>query len=444
MKILVLLTSFLCLGASASNAVASDVNIKGNVNQTLTASDNYFLSQMPLGWTYQSNTAAALDFLMRTPDTQYLLNTSTSLYNYYGPGAAEQSLRWGNPANARFSIDHTTALDRYNLAASWTRSDIITTLLAQTGEIGTVSGGRGYLTTVGINGGVTHDVSRIDSIRWQAAASTNSSDDPSFTSYVDVNSSIAWTRQLNHWMTLTSSLNFDWFNQDDPAESQRLLWDLSGRLNIQVNRRMTVNGHIGMLFANSWQNNPGAAPVVPVPGFGLPFQPLTGAAHSLIWDAGFSYRLLKVTTLSMTFAQAIFPVITGQLQKTDSIGLSVAHTINNQSSLAFFSSVVRTVTSTTSNSQFFSAGLVYSYQLARDWRANLSYTYRQREDPTSGFVNGNTFLFGLNYSFNAMGKPGAFSAAEKERGRLRAQQAIGYVFPGYLAGGGAPAYLGAQ
>lgn len=431
MKILVLLTSFLYLGALASNAVASDVNIKGNVNQSLTASDNYFLSQNPSGWTYKSYTSGTLDFLMRTPDTQYLLNTNYSYYNYYGPGAQDTSLRWGAPASARFTIDHTTVLDRYNLAVSWTRSDIVTTLLAQTGTAGTVTSGRGFLNTYRANGGVTHDLSRIDTIRWQAAASSNSSDDPNFTSYVDVNSSIAWIRQLNHTTTLTSSLNFDWFNQDDPAQSQRLLWDLSGRLTTQVTHRLTVNGHVGMLFVNSYQNNPGAVAGV-APGFGfVPFQPLTGAGHSVVWDAGFSYRLLKATTVSMTFADVIIPVITGQLQKSESMSLSASHQINNRSRLAFFASVSRTASTTASESQFFSAGAIYSYQLARDWNATLSYTYRQREDPT-GFVNGNTFLFGLNYSFNALGKPGAFSGAERERARLRAQQAIGYVFPGYV------------
>ena len=76
--------------------------------------------------------------------------------------------------------------------------------------------------------------------------------------------------------------------------------------------------------------------------------------------------------------------------------------------------------------------MIYSYRLARDWSTNLSYTYRQREDPTSGFVNGSTFLFGLNYSFNVMGQPGAFKSADTERARLRSQQAVGYVFPGFV------------
>ena len=442
MRILVLLTSFLCLGALASKAVASDVNIRGNVNQTLTASDNYFLSKTPLGWTYQSNTNGSLDFLARTPDTQYLLNTNYSYFNYYGPGAQETTLRWGAPASARFSIDHTTLLDKYNLALSWTRTDIQTALLAQTGQFqnfGTSGGQRGFLQTFSATGGVTHDVSRIDTVRWQAAASTNQSDDPSFTSYNDFNSSLAWTRPLSPTMSFTSSLYFDWFSQDDPAQSQRLLWTLSGRLTAQVTQLFTVHGSVSELFVNSWQNNPGAAtsglPPLGIPGLGVgltPFTPLTGAGHALNWDAGFNYRLLKTTNVSMSFTEAIAPVITGQLQKSESMSLAVSHQINNASSLSLIASVSRAVTSTSPQSQFFSGGVIYSYRLAREWNANFSYTYRQREDPTSGFVNGNTFLFGLHYSFNAMGKPGAFNAADTERARLRAQQAVGYVFPGYV------------
>jgi hypothetical protein len=452
-KILVFLTSFLCLGAFASNAVAAEVNIKGSVSQTLNASDNFFLSNSPSGPTYQSYTTASLNMLARTPDTNYLLNGSWSLFNYYGPGAQDTSLRWGTPASANFAVDHTTVLDRFNLAGSWTRSDIVTTLLAQTGTAGVVPpGGRGFLDTFSITGGLARDLSRIDTIRWQAAASQNSSDDPNFTPYVDVNSSLSYIRQLNHTTSLVSSLSVDWFNQNDPAQSQRLLWNLSGFLTSQVTSRFSVNGHLGMLWVNSWQNNPGAA-VGTNPfgtpfglGFGfVPFQPLTGAAHSLIWDAGFSYSLLKTTNLSMTFAQTIFPVVTGQLQKTEGMGLNISHQINNASSLSFFANVNRTVTTTTTPTQFFSGGLIYSYRLARDWNANFSYTYRQREDPSpggGGFVNGNTFLFSLNYNFNIMGNSGAFAQAEAARARLRAQQAIGYVFPGYLGAGLFPGYVG--
>ena len=44
----------LCLGVYASGAFAADVSIKGNLNETLTGSDNYFLSNTPSGSTFKS------------------------------------------------------------------------------------------------------------------------------------------------------------------------------------------------------------------------------------------------------------------------------------------------------------------------------------------------------------------------------------------------------
>ena len=79
MKTLVILTS---LGAllTSCGAIAAEVAISGNVNQTLQASDNFFLVSKPSGATVQSNTAGTLNFFTGTPDTTYLLNTNLSYY----------------------------------------------------------------------------------------------------------------------------------------------------------------------------------------------------------------------------------------------------------------------------------------------------------------------------------------------------------------------------
>src|ERR1019366_277823 len=124
----------LCLGVVASGAFAADVSIKGNVSETVDASNNYFLTDTPSGSTVRSLTAGTLDILARTSTTQYLLDTNYSYYKYFGPGAADSGgLTWGTPASATFRIDHTTELAKYNIAASWSRTDAATTQLTQSG-----------------------------------------------------------------------------------------------------------------------------------------------------------------------------------------------------------------------------------------------------------------------------------------------------------------------
>ena len=86
-------------------------------------------------YTVKSTTNGTLNFLAQTSTTSYLLNTNASYFKYLGPGAADAgSVTWGTPASATFSINHVaTELTAFNFAASWTRADVATTNLAQTG-----------------------------------------------------------------------------------------------------------------------------------------------------------------------------------------------------------------------------------------------------------------------------------------------------------------------
>ena len=158
MKTLVIICTSLGLDPRIAAApLAAEVAIKGSVTETLDASDNYFLTTNPSGTTVKSNTAGTLNFFTGTPDTAYFLDTNYSYYKYFGPGAVDAgSLQWGTPANANFRTNHVTELDRFNFAASWSRSDAAVTQLAQTG----VANARGSINTYDVNGGVTHDVGR--------------------------------------------------------------------------------------------------------------------------------------------------------------------------------------------------------------------------------------------------------------------------------------------
>ena len=427
--------SVLALGFVTSGALAADFSIKGNISETLTGSNNYFLSNSPSGATYQTSTGLGLNFLAQTPTTQYLFSGNGSYYKYFGPGAVDTNPTWGTPASTRFSIDHTTELDRYHLGASWSRVDTATTLLAQTGTLS----GHGSTDTYNVNGAVTHDIGRIDSITLSSSASTASSSDASFTPYDDVTSALIWNHTLSPTTALINSVNFDWFSEKNTANSQRLFWTFMSGLNTQLTRRLTLKGDVGIAFVNSYQNG-SAQPFVPVVPVGaVPFQPLVGAGHSLIWDVGLSYRLLKNTTASLNAAQSIIPLLTGQLQKSETVGLSVFHTINDYSSLSFSTNYAQTTSGQgvvaasvpqTSVAEFFSASVSYGYQLTRYWHSSLTYAYHQRND-SSGFANASVVTFTISRDLNILGNPSAINAAEQERARLRAQNTVGYVFPAF-------------
>ena len=98
-----------------------------------------------------------------------------------------------------------------------------TTNLAQTG----VATGSGSTNIYTVGGGVTHDLSRIDTINWMVNATTTSFTDPGSTPYKDYTSAISWNRTLSPTTNWVNSVSFDWFDQDDPAKSQRLFWRLT-------------------------------------------------------------------------------------------------------------------------------------------------------------------------------------------------------------------------
>lgn len=212
-------------------------------------------------------------------------------------------------------------------------------------------------------------------------------------------------------------------------------------IDARLTKRLSFNGHVGMGFVNAWQNNPGAVtPVVPVVSSGIaPFNPLVGAANSLLWDVGLGYDLLKTTKLSLTAAQTIFPTITGQLTKSELVGLTIVHRINQKDTLSFLTQVSRSTsgpgggdftatTTSTQQSEFFTAVLTYDTQLSRYWRGTASYAFRERHDIT-GTANSSTILLGLSYDWNIYGNPSPVNVALRERARERLQNTVGYAFP---------------
>jgi hypothetical protein len=425
--------AIIAFGACAADAQAADVSIKANASETVQGSNNYFLTTSPSGPTIASTTSGALDILAQTPTTKYFLDARASYYNYYGPGAADTSPTWGKPASALFTIDHTELLDKFNFTASWSRVDTATTSLAQTG----VAAGHGSTNTYTAAGSVIHDLGRIDTVTLNTAATYVTFTAQNQFPFVDVTSTAAWKHGLSSTTTLNNFVVFDWFSEDDPAQSQRLFWKLFTGFDSTLSPRLTFSGHLGWGFVNSYQTAGSQTAIASVPGpLGIaPFVPQTGTGNSWLGDATLGYQLSRTTRVSLTAAQAIVPLQFGQLQKSDTIGLTIAHDINHYSNLLFSTNFVY-VPATPGNSifggqssasEFFSASVSYGYQLTREWRTNLSYAYLQSN--STSIARSSIVTFSLSRDFTLMGNPTAINQAEREKARERQQQNIGYVFP---------------
>jgi hypothetical protein len=420
----------LCLGVFASGAFAAEVSINGHLDESVEASNNYFLTNAPSGYTLKSLSAVNLGVLAATPTTRYLLDSNYSYYKYSGPGAKDSSLTWGTPASEKFSIDHTTPLSKYNFAMSWDRSDVATTALQQTGS----AAGRGSVDTFKVDGGVKRDLTRIDSISWSANVTKAVYTDPNQSPYVDYSTNAAWIHRLGPTTTLTNSVNFDWLMVDNVSNSQRLFWNPMTTLQSQLSKRLSFNGAVGYAFVNAYDNGV-AQPVIPTGA--TTFQQQTGAASDWVGNALLNYQLSNTTKVSLTAAKSIVPTVFGQLENVESIGSTLSHDINHYSSLTFFTQFSHIKTSATPTtgataSDVFTASANYGYKLTREWRTNLSYTYSQRNDQT-GLAKASTVLFRLTRDFTLFGKPP--EAVQKTPSELaqedlaRAQQALPTFIP---------------
>jgi hypothetical protein len=214
---------------------------------------------------------------------------------------------------------------------------------------------------------------------------------------------------------------FDWFATDDSANSQRLFWQIMTGLQSRLTKRLTFNASAGEVFSNAYQSGT-TAPLSPTS-----FQIQPGAAHDWVANVGLQYQLMKTTNISFTAAQTVAPTILGYLQKSDTVGVTLSHDINEFSNLTFSSNVAHTKALGTEGN-FFSAQVSYGYKLTREWRSRVSYTYRQSISDT-GLARSNTVLLSLTRDFTLLGNPTAIDEAEQARKQEREQKAIGEVFP---------------
>ena len=170
-------------------------------------------------------------------------------------------------------------------------------------------------------------------------------------------------------------------------------------LRSQLSSRLAFNVAVGASYANTYQR----APVAPVaPPSTVPLQ--SGVATGALANVGVTYKLLKSTTISFSAAESLEPTTLGPLQKISTAGGTLSYGINDVSNLSFSTQFAHIAEDAFvgGSSDFFSAQVNYGYRLAKEWRTNLSYTYRHRTDVT-GSANSSTILAGLVYDFTLLG-----------------------------------------
>ena len=116
----------------------------------------------------------------------------------------------------------------------------------------------------------------------------------------------------------------------------------------------------------------------------IPATPLTaGSTVGFIGDAHAIYKILKNTTLNLIAGETVAPSIIGTLTQRIYLHAGMIQTINDRSSVSLAGEVSRQTSFGTTN-DFLIGSVSYSYILARDWNASLTYRYTHRTATTGG------------------------------------------------------------
>ena len=373
----------LCLAALGASAIAAHLTIKGKVSSTLVGSDNYFLGQNPSGTTFKSTNSLNLDFLARTADTDYELQTNASYFKYFGSGAQDTSLTNGVPLGATFSVNHKQKLTTYQFSTSWNRQDLASTVLTQTG----IASGRGYVDTYAAQGTVTHNLTPLDSLSWTSKATRTSYTASGQTPYSDITSSVTWNHKLSRLITLTQTGSVDWYLADDQTNSQRLFWTYTSGAQAKLTRRLNLNTSFGVDFSNSYNNATSLSGSTASQSSG-------GAANGYLFNVQLAYQLLKETSLTFATGQNTAPTILGDLQTTRFLSLGLDRKINHHSSISA-SSQYSQIEGSGTRYNLFSTSVTYAYQLTRNTNATLSYQFQTRSNDVSGNAQANIVTVAL-------------------------------------------------
>lgn len=366
-----------CLGISVTPALAWDWTATSSLSETVELNSNQFLASKSPGSTLGSYSTIAVDAQARTPTSRLILDGDITYQKYWGPGTENlpQTEFRQDGVKARYEVTGKTPGDLTYGEASFRESS---TALAVLSNLGFATTAQGFLDTWTARAGIERNLTSLDFATLSARSTYTSYDPPSGgTPFTDSSVVGTWRHRLDANLALLGSSEIEWLSYNNLSNTEILiLRDMAG-VDATMSPLLSFRGMIGAAYLQASQSVGATAPLLPLNTTGT-----SGSVADLIADAALTYKLLKNTTLTVTANQTVGPSVIGSLTKSTTIGAGVTHLINSRSSVSFASSATRQ--STTSSSDFYSASITYSYQLAREWASQVSYRHLHRTGVTGG------------------------------------------------------------
>jgi hypothetical protein len=389
----------LSLDASVSGARAGDLVLKSQMGQSVEFNDNRDLSPKSKGETYSFLSSLMFDAVVRTPTMKFSGNVDLSYLSFAGPGAdlLTDALNHG----VRASLESREKVTTYSLGGSWTRRDASTVQIEDIG-FATV---HSKVDTYVAEGGMRRELSPQESIGWasrvtaiQFSSQNTSSQTPDSLSIVNT---ADWRRQLSPLTDVTTAVQFEWQSLDNASGTNNFIWRPTVGVQHRLTKELTLKVSGGAVMTTTTQDV-----TTPIPPATTPLP--SGTRFGWLGDALLVYKL-KTTEFSFFAARSVAPSALGDLQERSTVSVSYRQSINAYSSLSLTGAFSHITAPPGSNSilldqpaftgnavDVYTASIGYSYNLARDWTAQLTYrfTHRQAE---SNRANSNAIIVSVKH-----------------------------------------------
>jgi hypothetical protein len=365
----------ICVGIVPTSALAYDWSIKAAESQTVEVNSNLLLRNSPAVAVGSYSTLSA----------NAEASTATSKLDFYGDGNYKKY--WGpgidgSPSEfldygfrARYEHSEKSSTDREFLETSWRQQS---TSLALLGQLGVFVNTGGFIDRLTASGGFDRALTATDTVSI-FATSSHSSYEPSSggTPFDDTLARGSWRHAVNSIAAVTASSEAELLSYGNTLGTEVQIYRNQIGADLTISPLLSFRANAGPVYIET-QNGASSSPI----GGSAVATGIPSAVADWIGDAVLTYRLLKNTTLTANASQSVGPSIVGSLFKTDTLALSLIHTINSNSSVSFSATGNRSIATTTTD--YASASATYNYNLAREWLAQFTYRYSHRFASSGG------------------------------------------------------------
>ena len=393
----------LCVGLSASSAFASDFTIRSTQSETVEFNDNRNLRTGPSSGVIGSYSSFGTNAVYRTAATRFTLGGNFTYRKYFGSASeiGTFSETKNNGVNLGYETTGRSPGDKNFVTASYQRADAA---LTQRDESG-VSTVRGDAIIYSVSGGQARVLDRRNSVNWSTSYSTTtySPSGSGATPLTNIGTSAGWTHRADARTDLTTSTSLGWLIYDNASETKTTFWRTMTGGRSRITPRLSVTANVGVTVFNTTRNSTAVTvtpPADPLLGPIVNVAPTsTGSSINPSYDLSLSYRLFKLTDLSLSHSFSTSPGTLGDIATRTSYSVNLSHRLSARSSLAVAGTLSKSSASAgLTASELYSATLLYRYQLSRDWLATASYIYRLR-NTASGSADSNDVIFVVSRDF---------------------------------------------